>query len=49
MDFVLGCQTPDGTGWFIDLIQWLEHYDIPSLLISLDTQKAFDRVITGYT
>lgn len=37
----------DCTRWFIDLIQWAEHYHIPSLLISLDAEK-HSKVFTGY-
>lgn len=46
--FVPHRQAPDGTRWFIDIIQWAEHHHTPSLLLSLDTEKAFDRVHWTY-
>lgn len=35
-------QASDATRRFIDLIHWAEHRRTPSLLISLDAEKAFD-------
>lgn len=42
--FIHSRQASDGTCRFIDMIHWAEHYQMPSLLISLDAEKAFDRV-----
>lgn len=42
--FVNGRQASNYTRRYIDLMQWLEHHRIPSLFISLDAEKKFDRV-----
>lgn len=46
--FVAGRQASDGIRRFVDLIQWAERYQMPFLLLSLDTEKAFDRVNLQY-
>lgn len=46
--FVPHRQASDGTRRFINLIQWAEHHKTPSLLLSLDTEKVFDRVHWSY-
>lgn len=51
VEFVAGSsgrQTADGTRQFVDLIQWAERYQMPSLLIYLDAEKAFDIVNWQY-
>lgn len=42
--FVPGRQASVATRCFIDLIQWAEHNQMPSLFISPDAEKAFDIV-----
>lgn len=46
--FVKGRQAPDGTRRMINLIQQVENSGVPSLLLALDAEKAFDRVYWGY-
>lgn len=46
--FVPGRQTSNGTRHSINLTQWVEHHCIPSLLISLDAEKAFNRIYWTY-
>lgn len=48
MQFVPGHQTSDGTRSSMKLIQWAEHHNIPSLMISLDAEKSFFRVHWTY-
>lgn len=47
--FVTGRQASDGTRQYIDLIQWAEHHRTPSLLLSLDAEKAFSTEFIGST
>lgn len=42
--FIPHRQASDGTQRFVYLIHWVEHFQMPSLLISLDAEEAFDRV-----
>lgn len=44
MELIPKRQASDGTRRFLNLIKWAEHHRTPSLLLSLDTEKAFDRV-----
>lgn len=41
-------QKSDGTRRFLNLIQWAEQHRTPSLLVSLDAEKAFYRVHWKY-
>lgn len=43
-----GHQSPDSIRRMVDLINRIENNQIPSLLLGLDAQKAFDRVHWGY-
>lgn len=46
--FVRGKQAPDGTRRMINLIHHAETWQVPSLLLALDAEKAFDRVHWEY-
>lgn len=46
--FVPQRQAPDCTRRFVNFIQWAEYQQTPSLLLSLDVEKAFHRVHWGY-
>lgn len=48
MGFVKGRQTSDATRRIINIIHHIEHRKTPSLLLSIDTEKAFDRVHWKY-
>lgn len=46
--FIPHRQASDRVRRFIDLIHWADHNQTPSLLISLNAEKAFDRVHWRY-
>uniref|UniRef100_A0A803K2X3 Reverse transcriptase domain-containing protein n=1 Tax=Xenopus tropicalis TaxID=8364 RepID=A0A803K2X3_XENTR len=46
--FILGCQAGDNTRRTIDLIEIINRKSLPSLLLSLDAEKAFDRLQWPY-
>lgn len=45
---IKGRQVPDGTRRLINLISKLHHSKTPALLLSLDAEKAFDRIYWGF-
>lgn len=46
--FVRGRQAPDGTRRVLNIISGLEHAKTPAILLSLDAEKAFDRIHWGF-
>lgn len=48
MCFVKGREAPDGTRRLINIISHTEHSKTPTLLLSLDAEKAFHRIHWGF-
>lgn len=46
--FIKGRQAPDGTRRILNIISRLEHTKTPAILLSLDAEKAFDRIHWGF-
>lgn len=42
--FIKGCQVPDGTRCLLNILSHAESSKIPTVFLSLDAEKAFDRI-----